>query len=863
MTGDRSWLQDLHRISPITITVANGGSLTANEAGTAVFLNHRGTPIQLSHVLLVPGLRFNLLSTTGIMTAGVRVSMADGHSDILYHGESVLRARLHNNSWVLDVCRPPCPPSGQLISLPAVIDPTSPPAFVRVSVVSAPIDIWHRRLSHLSLPSLRRLLSDLSVGGRLVAGPSSPVCQGCVQGKITHPPFPSSDTCAGSLLALVHTDLCDMGVQSEGQARYMLVLVDDWSRYTWAYFIRHKSDVLSCFMRWLPLVERSYQCQLRTLRSDNGGEFVNVAFSEYLAMRGIRHETTVPYSSQQNGVAERANRTIVERTVAILSETRLPSSLWAEVMQTVVYLKNRSPSRSVPSTPYQILHARPPNLAHLRVIGCAAWVLLPKHKRPHKLAPRAYLCCMLGYSLEQKAYRLWDPAARQLVISRDVVFDETQFPFASAHPPDISSFQRLLSEIPLRNVSAVWDDDDGDGSDGGGGNDGGDGGDGGDGSDGGDGGNPGRDDYNNEDNDLDSPKCSSSSGILDGGDGAGDINTPAGPRGESVLSSDSGNDAPPSSETSGVPPDHRFWYYIPADAPPVERSPLPPPDSSLPRTRSGQSVKPPERLSLFTSSDPLTTCPSYESDLDTYLGHPGNPSYHPSDIRLPAGALGMPIHAFVTQALDNVSQEPRSWRSAMASPQASDWRAAADDEMASLIKAQVFHYVPRSSLPPQSKVVSCKWVFKVKRHADGSIEQYKARLCACGFDQVAGVDYEETFAPVAKFQSIRVILALAAHHDLELHQMDVKTAFLYGKLEEDVYLDQPEGYDTKPGMVWKLDKALYGLKQAPRAWYQELHSTLMSLGFTRTYSDYSVYVRGQGSSYIVVGVYVDDLTIAA
>lgn len=199
----------------------------------------------------------------------------------------------------------------------------------------------------------------------------------------------------------------------------------------------------------------------------------------------------------------------------------------------------------------------------------------------------------------------------------------------------------------------------------------------------------------------------------------------------------------------------------------------------------------------------------------------------------------------------------------MASPQVSDWRAAADDEMASLLKAQVFHYVPRSSLPPQSKVVSCKWVFKVKRHADGSIEQYKARLCACGFDQVAGVDYEETFAPVAKFQSIRVILALAAHHDLELHQMDVKTAFLYGKLEEDVYLDQPEGYDTKPGMVWKLDKALYGLKQAPRAWYQELHSTLTSLGFTRTYSDYSVYVRGQGSSYIVVGVYVDDLTIAA
>ncbi|EAL23126.1 hypothetical protein CNBA4710 [Cryptococcus deneoformans B-3501A] len=216
MTGDRSWLQDLHRM-------ANGGSLTANEAGTAVFLNHRGAQIQLSHVLLAPGLRFNLLSTTGIMTAGVRVSMADGHSDFLYHGESVLRARLGNNSWVLGVCRPPCPPSSQLISLPAVIDPTSPPAFVRVSVRAvynivmrkdqkATKEISKRaaRLTpSLSLPSLRRLLSDLSVGGRLVAGPSPLVCQGCVQGKITPPPFPSSDSRADSPLALVHTDICN------------------------------------------------------------------------------------------------------------------------------------------------------------------------------------------------------------------------------------------------------------------------------------------------------------------------------------------------------------------------------------------------------------------------------------------------------------------------------------------------------------------------------------------------------------------------------------------------------------------------------------------------------------------------------
>ena len=145
--------------------------------------------------------------------------------------------------------------------------------------------------------------------------------------------------------------------------------------------------------------------------------------------------------------------------------------------------------------------------------------------------------------------------------------------------------------------------------------------------------------------------------------------------------------------------------------------------------------------------------------------------------------------------------------------------------------------------PARGRVVSSKWVFKVKRQSDGSTERYKARLVARGFSQKPGIDYDETFAPVAKFQSIRLLLALAAMHDLELHQMDVKTAFLYGSLEELVFMEQPEGFERGKGMVWQLNKALYGLKQSPRAWYKELDAALKSLGFTRTISDHSIYVR--------------------
>ena len=159
--------------------------------------------------------------------------------------------------------------------------------------------------------------------------------------------------------------------------------------------------------------------------------------------------------------------------------------------------------------------------------------------------------------------------------------------------------------------------------------------------------------------------------------------------------------------------------------------------------------------------------------------------------------------------------------------------------------------------------MSSKWVFKIKKNSDGSIERFKARLVACGFSQVAGIDYDETFAPVAKFQSIQLILSLAAIHDLELHQMDVKTAFLYGRLDEEVFMEMPEGYAEGKGKVWKLLRSLYGLKQAPRSWYRQLDTYLQSLGFTQTISDHSVYVRKDEEGLIIVGVYVDDLTIAA
>jgi hypothetical protein len=204
--------------------------------------------------------------------------------------------------------------------------------------------------------------------------------------------------------------------------------------------------------------------------------------------------------------------------------------------------------------------------------------------------------------------------------------------------------------------------------------------------------------------------------------------------------------------------------------------------------------------------------------------------------------------------------EPINYADAMKRSDAKQWEQAAQDEYNSIQSAGTWSLVP---LPIGRTAIGCKWIFKIKYNADGTIERYKARLVAKGYSQKVGVDFNETFAPVAKFTSIRALLALAATYDLEIHQMDVKTAFLNGDLEEDIYMVQPEGFvvEGKEDLVCKLNKSLYGLKQASRAWYQKMDQALIDMDFKRLQADACVYVYRTDNLVIFVALYVDDLLI--
>lgn len=165
--------------------------------------------------------------------------------------------------------------------------------------------------------------------------------------------------------------------------------------------------------------------------------------------------------------------------------------------------------------------------------------------------------------------------------------------------------------------------------------------------------------------------------------------------------------------------------------------------------------------------------------------------------------------------------------------------------------------------PAHAHIIGCQWIYKIKRHSDGSVARYKARLVAKGNQQEEGLDFYETFSPVVKQPTIRVALSLAVHYHWPLRQLDVSNAFLHGTLEEEVYMQQPLGYrdPNHPYHVCKLQKALYGLRQAPRAWYSTFSEFLLASGFANSKADTSLFIYSTESIITLVLVYVDDLII--
>ncbi|GKB76256.1 putative RNA-directed DNA polymerase [Tanacetum coccineum] len=286
-------------------------------------------------------------------------------------------------------------------------------------------ELWHKRLGHMSEKGMSILSKKNVLSG--VHDINLKKCSHCLAGKQTRLAFKSrSPFRMENILDLVHSDVCGpMKTKTLGGCSYFVTFIDDHSRKVWVYTLKTKDQVLDVFKQFHALVERQTGKKLKCIRSDNGGEYIG-PFDAYCREHGIQHQKTPPKTPQLNGLAERMNRTLVERVRCLLSHAGLPASFWGEALNTAVHVINLTPC--VPlrfDVPDRVWSGKDVSYHHLRVFGCKASVHIPKDERS-KLDVKNKPCVFLGYGQDELGYRLYDPVQKKLVRSRDVEFDEDQ-----------------------------------------------------------------------------------------------------------------------------------------------------------------------------------------------------------------------------------------------------------------------------------------------------------------------------------------------------------------------------------------------------------------------------------------------------
>ncbi|MCO5551338.1 hypothetical protein L7F22_004839 [Adiantum nelumboides] len=251
--------------------------------------------------------------------------------------------------------------------------------------------------------------------------------KGCVLGKMHRFAFSQDGSVRGTQkLQLVHSDVCGpTRMPSMGNSLYFVTFIDEFARFFWVYPLKAKSDVFAIFQHYVAMVENETGCKVQTLCTDRGGENMSNAFKDFLGKKGIKHQCTMPYTPQQNGVAERKNKSLMEMARCMLKAKSLPHKLWMEAIAYAAHLLNKCPTRALKTiTPYESWYDQKPSVSYLLVFGCLAYAHIPQQFRG-KLDDKAIKCIFVGYSSGSKGYRLYKPATNKIFESCDVIFAET------------------------------------------------------------------------------------------------------------------------------------------------------------------------------------------------------------------------------------------------------------------------------------------------------------------------------------------------------------------------------------------------------------------------------------------------------
>ena len=738
----------------ISVGTANCGSLDALGSGDVEFrypFGDRSIVFTLRNCLYAPTAPINLLSVGALVERGMSCLFSPGgimkvffpSDHPKFPGLTFSAAVSHRLSFLQLMFLPPVDPSAPLafpaaLTSPDTVDPSSLPVSFPTTQLSFPrlkLDsmLWHRRFGHIGMDATRAALSKNYVTGAKLDGSfTRDYCISCIVGKSPQKSYSYHGNRALLVGDLLHMDLCGpFPVQAPHGEKYFFNILDDKSNWGFTFGLRHKSDAFVHYRATEAFLERSNSVIVKTVHCGGELELTAGQMGDHFTAKGIVVQRTVPYAHQQNGKSERYIRTIEEGAQALLADAGLPMSFWLDAVLTRQYLVNRLPTSTLPedTTPYEVLmNGRKPDLSHLRVWGCDCYVAVPDELRA-KAGSKRFRAIFIGYEDHRIGWRVRDLHGKYS-FSNDIIFNEASSgrlgvprPLPNSSIPLSSAVSRPTRVQPrLRTaLGQAYDDV------------------------------LRLKEFRRatRDQKRSLANAGSSGGALcvDGTDG-GALRVDGTDGGAlRLVGTDGGALSVVGTHGSAESSADALSAVGVADLSP-----------------SFSVIE--AFLSLIASS-------SFSDLPDTV----SLPLLEPDILTLAFRATGP--SSFSSSRSFDLSKAPSSYSEAMARPDAAVWRAAMDRERQSIVDMGAFE---EADLPPGEKAVGLKWVYDYKTDALGvKIKgKEKARLVAQGFTQRPG-QYGETYAPVAKIVSVRILLTWAAVHDLEIFQFDCKTAFLHAK----------------------------------------------------------------------------------
>ncbi|GJS11618.1 putative ribonuclease H-like domain-containing protein [Tanacetum coccineum] len=767
-------------------------------------------------------------------------------------------------------------------------------------VTSDESKLWHRRLEHINFKTMNKL-----VKGNLVRVLPSKLfknnqtCVACQKGKQHRASCKSKTVSSISQpLHMLHMDLFGPTfVKSLMKKMYCLVVTDDYSRFSWVFFLATKDETSGILKSFITGVENLIDQKVKVIRCDNGTEFKNKEMNQFCERKGIKREFSVARTPQQNGVAERKNRTLIEAARTMLADSKLPTTFWAEAVNTACYVQNRVlVTKPHNKTPYELFLGRKPALGFMRPFGCPVTIL---NTIDHlgKFDGKADEGFFVGYSINSKAFRVFNSRTRIVEENLHVQFSENTPNIAGSGPNwlfDIDALTKSMNYKPVvagnqsnGNAGTKACDDTGD-----------------------DekkvteeprkkGGDPSkegeRDDQVKEDNVYSTNNVNAAStNKVNAGGGKTSIELPDDPDMpalEDIVYSDDDEYVGAYADMNNLDAfilieamQEELLQFKLQEAWTLVELCNEKRDTGIKwvfrneKDERGIVIKNKARfvaqgytqkegidydevfapiarikaIRLFLAYASFKDFVVYQMDVKSAFLYGKIEEevyvYQPPGFKDP----DFPDRVYkVEKALYGLHQASRAC-----------WIETMHDELLQFKLQKVWTLV---DLPNGKRAIGTKWVFKNKKEEKGIVIKNKARLVAQGYTQEEGIDYDEVFAPVARIEAIRLFLAYASFKDFVVYQMDVKSAFLYGKIEEEVYVCQPPGFEDPdfPDKVYKVEKALYGLHQAPRAWYETLSTYLLDNRFQRGKIDKTLFIKRDKCDIQLVQVYVEDIILGS